>query len=96
MQHIKAILNKRVKQTGLIKNIKTSLVIEEFEKLLPEILGNAVLEKIKPLFIKNGILTVACLSSAVMAEINLNKQQIINELNKKFKSLVLKNIRFVI
>lgn len=96
MQHIKALLNKRLRQTGLSKNIKTSLVIQEFENLIPEIIGSSASVKVKPLYIKNSILTVACLSSAVMAEINLKKQLIINKINKKFGSIVLKNIRFVL
>ncbi|MBN1326067.1 DUF721 domain-containing protein [Candidatus Falkowbacteria bacterium] len=96
MQHIKKLLQKRIKQTGLSKNIRTSLLIQEFEKIIPEIIGDSASNKIKPLFIKNGTLTVACLSSAVMAEINLKKQLIINKINKKFDTLALKNIRFIL
>ena len=96
MQHIKNLLKKRLNQAGLSKNIRTSLIIEEFEKIILQIIGNNASERVRPLYIKNGILTVACLSSAVMAEINFKKQLIINKINKKFNTLALKNIRFIL
>ncbi len=96
MQHIKVLLNKRLRQTGLSKNINTSLVIEEFEVLIEQALGEKVYARIKPLYIKNKILTVACLSSVMAQELNIRKRQLIAQINKKFGSLVLKDIRFIL
>ena len=96
MQHIKVLLNKRLRQTGLSKNINTSLVIQEFEVLIEKALGEKVYARIKPLYIKNKILTVACLSSVMAQELNIRKRQLIAQINKKFGSLILKDIRFIL
>jgi predicted nucleic acid-binding Zn ribbon protein len=96
MQHIKELLSKRLKQTGLSKNIRTSLVIEEFDSLLRKDFSASVATKIKPLYVKNKILTVACLSSVIASELNLHKQQLISQINKKFKSIALRDIRFIL
>jgi predicted nucleic acid-binding Zn ribbon protein len=96
MQHIKALLSKRLKQTGLSQNIRTSLVIEEFYSLVGKKYSSSVALKIKPLYIKNKILTVACLSSVIASELHLQKNQMISQVNKKFNTLVLKDIKFVL
>lgn len=96
MQHIKVLLNKRLRQTGLSKNINTSLVIKEFEVLTERALGEKIYAKIKPLYIKNKILTVACLSSVMASELNIRKKQLIAQINKKLGSLALRDIRFIL
>jgi hypothetical protein len=96
MQHIKDLLSKRVKQTGLAKNIKDSLVSEECVLVLRDEFGASVCQKIKPLYLKNKILVLACLSSAVSQEINLRKGIILSQINKKFKSKVVDDIKFIL
>jgi hypothetical protein len=96
MQHIKAILNKRVRETGLAKDIKNSLVIEEFSYLVSKNLGDKILQRVKPLYVKNKVLSVACLSSVVAQEVSLNKVRIISQINKKFQSHVINDIKLVI
>jgi len=96
MQHIKNLLSKRIQQSGFSQQVKTSLIIGEFSKVIKEILGAKISERIKPLYIKNGILTAACLSSVMAQEINFKKAEIIEKINKKFGSNTLKDIRFVL
>jgi len=96
MQHIKKILTKRIQQSGLAKNVETALVIQEFEKLIKDIFGSQVIKKIKPLYIKNKVLKVACLSSVIVQEINFKKDELIEKINKKFKQEVLKDIKFTL
>lgn len=96
MEHIKNLLSKHLKQTGLAKNIKTALVIEEFEKIVKDDLGFNVSRKIKPIYIKAQILHVACLSSVIVQEFAFHKQEIIKKINKRFQEEVLKDIKFAI
>jgi len=94
MQHISNLLKKQIKESGLSQNVQTALVVEEFEKILQEIFGQFILKKVKPLFIKNKIITLACLSSVVSQDVNLRKDEIIRKVNNKFKTEVITNIKF--
>ena len=96
MEHIKKLLSKRIKQSGFSQQVKTSLIIEEFNKLVKEILGLVIYKKIKVLYIKDKVIFVACLSSATTQELNFKKKEIIEKINKEFKEEVLKELRFVL
>ena len=96
MQHIKDVLNRYLKQTGLSKNIETALIIKEFEKLVKEAFGSNINKKIKPLYVKDKILRVACLSSVIVQEVNFKKEELIEKINQKFKEEVLKDINFTL
>ncbi|MDD5341503.1 MAG: DciA family protein [Patescibacteria group bacterium] len=96
MQHIKNVLKKRVAQSGLEQNIKNSLAIEEFSNVIREEMGKQVLNKIKPLYLKNKVLTVACLVSVVMQEINLRKERIMYNVNKKLGYKAMLDIKFIV
>jgi len=96
MKHIKDLLQKRLEQVGLKKNIETALIIEEFLKLLEKEFGSIILKKIKPLYIKNGILSLACVSPAVVQEVNFKKEFLIDKINQKFRGEPLKDIKFIL
>ena len=96
MEHIKNLLGKRLKQSGLAKDVNTSLIIEEFAKIIKEIWGDNIIRKIKPLYLKDRKLHVACLNSVIIQEITLKKEEIISKINQKFNNDVLSDIRFMI
>lgn len=96
MQHIKNLLAKQLKQSGIARNVTTSLVIEEFQKLIKKEWGSNIIKKVKPLYIKNKNLRVACLSSVIVQEINFKKHELIKEINEKFKENVINDIKFTL
>jgi hypothetical protein len=95
MQHIKSIMHRNLAKSGISINVNTALIIDEIKKSLVEKYGVKILPKVKPLYIKNNILTIACLSSVLIQEITLNKQEIISRINNKFQQKALKDIRFI-
>jgi len=96
MDHIKNLLSKRIRQTGLARQVSTALAIIEFQKIIQAEFGEITAKKIRALYIKNNILNVACLSSVVSQEFNFHKQAIIKELNEKIGVGVVKDIRLII
>lgn len=96
MDTIKNLLSRRIQQSGFANQVGTALLIEEAEKILKEKLGDVVVKKIKLLYFKNNILNIACLSSVVAQEINLKKQELITEINRKIGRDLVKEIRLVI
>ena len=96
MEHISNTLKRRIRQSGLEKSVSTALIIEEVEKILKEQFGANILNKAKPLYIKDSILTLACLSSVINQEISIHKQNVIEKINKKFNRQVINDIRFTL
>jgi len=96
MEHIKKLLAKRLKQSGFSQQVKTSLIIENFEKIIREIFGPNISKKIKPLYLKDKVLTVACLSSVVAQELNFKKNEIINDIWLKLGEETIKDIKIII
>jgi hypothetical protein len=96
MDSLKNLLSRRIRQSGLACQVSTALLLEEFEKIVVKLMGEAVAKKIKPIYFKNNQIYVACLSSVVAQELNFKKPIIISELNAKIGSEQVKDIRFVI
>jgi len=96
MDHIKNLLSRRIKQSGLSLQVSNALIIEEFQKVVQEILGKAAGKKVKPLYLKNKVLNVVCLSSVISQEINLQKQPIIGMIQAKFGEDSINGIRFIV
>lgn len=96
MDHIKKLIGRRVTNNGLAENIEKAMVIEAFSDLLATYFGQIISRKIKPLYIKNKILTVACLSSVVVQELNFKKAEMVSSINDKFQKEAIKDIKFVI
>jgi len=96
MDSLKNLLSRRIRQSGLAKQVGTALIIEYFQKIASQELGDQAGKRIKPLYLKNNILTVACVSSVLAQELNLKKQLLLAELQKKFGPEAVKDIRLVI
>jgi hypothetical protein len=96
MDTIKNLLAKRMKQSGLSRQVGTALLVEYAEQIIKDTFGEVVARKMKPLYFKNSILNIACLSSAASQEFNFKKPEIIKELNQKWGSDIVKDIRLII
>jgi hypothetical protein len=93
---ISSILNNTVKQQkGLSAQVTAALVCEEFDKIVRQIWGEIGATKVKALYLKDNVLTIASLSSVMAQEIKLNEREILSALNDKFKGVV-ERIRYVI
>ncbi len=96
MLHIKDILKKNIRKNALEPQVQTSLIIVEFDNLIKSLWGLNYQKKIKPLYVKNKILTVACLNSVIIQVITLRKPELIDKINQKFSLELIKDIKFII
>jgi predicted nucleic acid-binding Zn ribbon protein len=95
MIHLKRLLGKAIRKTGVARQIQAALILDEFMKILAEELGEKIKENVKPISVQNKMLTVACLSSVLAQEVQLREYKIKNQLNKLFGQEVVERIRFV-
>lgn len=93
---IKDLLAESVQRTGAAKQINAVIVCNEFDKIMLEIFGHRVKNKVKAQYIKNGTLTVAVLSSVWGQEIKLHEPEILEKLQKKVGINKVVGLRFLV
>lgn len=96
MDTLKNLLAKRIRQNGLARQVGTAIIMTEFQSLINDKFGEKVAKKVRPLYFKHGVVNVACLSSVMAQEINLQKQELITSLNQRLGGDFVKNIRLIV
>jgi len=96
MLHIKNLLSKQLKKSGTAKQVEAALVLKQFENELKKMMGEEIGRKVKAVSLKNQVLTVACLSSAMASEIKLREADLIEGINRFFDRQVVKSLRFMV
>ena len=90
------LLDKTIKKSGISEKVQAALLLDEFDGIVKEIFGHKITNKVKPLYVKNKILTIACLSSIVAQEIKFKEERIVDELNKKATSHSIDRLRYIV
>ncbi len=80
------LLRNRVGKGTFSEKVTAALVCEEFDKILLEVFGMVIENNAKTMYLKDRILTVACLSPVVAQEIRIKESQLLEKINGKFPS----------
>jgi hypothetical protein len=91
---IGSLLDRSLKRTSVSSLVETTKILDHFDTLCHRKWGDKTKDQVKALYLRNRILTVACLSSSVAQEVQLNAHIFIKDLNKEFGAVVDK-IRFL-
>lgn len=85
---INKIIKDKMSRTALSRQITASLVCEEFDKIVCQMHGKNLAKHVKAVYLKDKILTVACLSSSAAQEIKFAENKILSILNHEFNNCV--------
>ena len=91
MQHIGGALKKLIKTAGLEKGIAQQKALE----IWSEIVGETVSKNTEPISIEHGILNIKTATPVWRQELQFQKKNIIEKLNKKLNKKLIKDIRFI-
>jgi predicted nucleic acid-binding Zn ribbon protein len=91
MQHIGAPLKKFLKSAGLEKGIAQQGAMD----IWADVVGESVSKKTETVGVEHGTLIVKTDTPAWRQELQFQKKQIIEKLNKKLNKKVIKDIRFI-
>jgi hypothetical protein len=78
------LLKNRIGKGHFSEKVTAALVCEEFDKIMFQIWGENIRDNAKAMYLKDKVLTVACLSPVVAQEVRLNEGQLLEKTNKKF------------
>ncbi len=91
MQHIGGALKKLIKTAGLEKGIAQQKALE----IWSETVGETVSKNTEPISIEHGILIIKTTTPVWRQELQFQKKEIIEKLNKKLNKKLIKDIRFI-
>ena len=93
MLSLKNILQKNSSHSPLIKGVQAAMIIEATNSLIGEFWGEAGTRYARALYVKNKILTIACLSSSMAQEIKLREAELIKRLNQSVGLQIVEKVR---
>lgn len=91
---IKRILPGSIQRSGVSRQVEAVNVLKIFNKVAREVLSEEVIKQIEPMHIKNNILTIACLSSLVMQELQYKEGEIVEKINKEAGKEVVRKLNY--
>lgn len=89
------VISKKFGKSGLAKSVTAALVCDEFNKIILEIWGDKMENMAQAMYLKDKVLSVACLSSVVAQEIKMKEEELLGKLNNKFGSGVVEGLRLL-
>ncbi len=93
---LEKLIDKNFGRSELGRKVQAALVLEKFSAIAAELAGAAVAKKIRPLYIKDRTIVVACLSSVVAQELRFVEEEILRLLNDGGSGEVVSRIRYVV
>jgi hypothetical protein len=94
-QGLGGLVDDSIKRAGISRQVESSLVVEEANRIIKRLFGPKKAERIMAAWVKDKILTIACLNSSASQEANLFERAIINQVNNKFEKEVINDIRYI-
>jgi len=91
---LKKLLPKSIRRAGVGRQVEAVSALEIFSAAAREILGEEIAGQTKPLYFKNGIITVACLSSLIMQELQYREREIVEKINKQIGEDIIKKLNY--
>lgn len=92
---ISKLISKKFGQSPLAKQVTAAMVCDEFNRLILDKWGEKIKDTARAMYLKDKILTVACLSPVVAQEIKMKEEELLKELKEKFGDGVVERLRLL-
>lgn len=89
------ILNRASNQSPLVKGVRAALLIDKADDFLKQKWGAQAEKHARALYVKNRILTIACLSSIMAQEIRMQEKQLLAWLNAGGGGVAVEKVRYL-
>ncbi len=89
------LLQKSLKKTGIKKQVDCAIALERAGQALSHVLGEEILEHIRPVYVRYKTLTIACLSDSAAAKIGRFEDDIVSFVNEAFPAPIIERIRVI-
>ncbi|MFA5134451.1 MAG: DUF721 domain-containing protein [Patescibacteria group bacterium] len=93
---LRDLLPESLRKAGIAKEVNAARVCSEFNVILKEVLGGKAAEKANAIYVKNGTLTIAVMSSVIGQEIKLHEHELLQKLGEKVGQKAVERLRFLV
>lgn len=90
---LSSILSISLSRNKIAPNIGATLLLQELESYIKDIFGEELATEAKPLYFKDGVITIKTASSHIMSELKLYESAILERLREKFPNVAIKGLR---
>ncbi|MCD4760655.1 DUF721 domain-containing protein [bacterium] len=87
--------DKSLNRKGITPQIQESLVLEKANWLLIDILGQQEQNKVRAMYWKGNVLTLAVLDDSLFYQLRTIKKQFLEKLNSQFEKTVVEDIKIL-
>lgn len=94
-QDLKTILPKSVKRAGIDGKVEEKQALKMFEEAVQGFLEPDLAAQVKVLYIKDGAVSLACLSEEIVKKIKDNEQEIIDIINKNINKEIILKVKYL-
>ncbi len=91
MEHIASALKQLIKKQGMETEINQQKAVDVWG----EVVGKKINEHTEPIDVRFGVLTVKTSSPVWRQELQFQKKNIVDSINKKLKKTTIKDVRFI-
>lgn len=95
MQTIASLLNRPDQNRPLLKQVRAAMLVEATNEFIAKNYGAGANNQARALYLKNGILTIACLSSVLAQEMRLRENNLLQAITAKFGPNAIKKVRYL-
>lgn len=92
---IDKIIHKKFGGSPLKKQVTAALVCEEFDKLMIRVIGKKMENMARTIYLKDKILSVACLSPVVAQELKMREGELLERINQKMGGEIVERLRLL-
>jgi hypothetical protein len=95
MKSFADILKNKSHNSSFIRGVLSAGLVDNANIFIEENWGEEGKKLAKAIYVKNGVLVIACLSSIMAAEIRLKEQGLLNRINNKYGEMQVKKVRYL-
>lgn len=91
----KNLLGNTLRRAGIEEQVRAVFIMERFAEIIREMLGNDTADRIRPLSVRKGVLSVHAALPIVAMEVNLRREEILARINERVSGSPVHTIRFL-
>jgi len=92
---LSGLLKSSARKRGIASQVEAAMILEFFKQVARDIFGDEALKLMRPLYVKEGVLTIAVLSPAFAQELKLRESDVTRAINEKMAFVVVKHLRLL-
>lgn len=94
-QDLSSLLDKNIKRKGLRYQVEAAMALEHFSAIVDQLWSGKMKDRVRPLYVRDHVLTIAVLSPVLGQELRTREGEIIDYINQKIGAEAIDRLRYI-